>query len=146
MNNKYLKAFEFRWSDVDANQHVMHSKYYEAAAHCRMSFLKEKGITMELLKSLSVGPILFREECSFRRELYGGEIVQVSFELLKAKRDGSRFSTIHEFTKSDGTLAATLHADLAWINTEKRKLTAPPAEVIKMMEDSPKHADFIFID
>ena len=111
MKPAYTKKFEFRWSDVDANQHVMHSKYYEAAAHCRMSFLKEKGITMELLKSLSIGPILFREECLFRRELYGGEIVQVSFELLKAKRDGSRFSSIHEFTKSDGTLAATLHAD-----------------------------------
>jgi acyl-CoA thioester hydrolase len=142
----YTKKFEFRWSDVDANLHVMRSKYYEAAAHCRISFLKEKGITMELLKSLSIGPILFREECSFRRELYGGEIVQVSFELLKAKRDGSRFSSIHEFAKSDGTLAATLHADLAWIDTIKRKLTSPPAEVMKMMEYSPKHADFTFLD
>ena len=146
MKPAYTKKFEFRWSDVDANQHVMHSKYYEAAAHCRMSFLKEKGITMELLKSLSIGPILFREECLFRRELYGGEIVQVSFELLKAKRDGSRFSSIHEFIKQDGTLAATLHADLAWIDTIKRKLTSPPAEVMKMMEDSPKHADFTFLD
>jgi acyl-CoA thioester hydrolase len=142
----YTKKFEFRWSDVDANLHVMRSKYYEAAAHCRISFLKEKGITMELLKSLSIGPILFREECSFRRELYGGEIVQVSFELLKAKRDGSRLSSIHEFAKSDGTLAATLHADLAWIDTIKRKLTSPPAEVMKMMEYSPKHADFTFLD
>lgn len=146
MKPVYTKKFEFRWSDVDANQHVMHSKYYEAAAHCRMSFLKEKGITIKLLKSLSIGPILLREECSFRRELYGGEIIQVSFQLLKAKRDGSRFSSIHEFTKSDGTLAATLHADLAWIDTIKRKLTSPPAEVMKMMEDSPKHADFTFLD
>ena len=146
MNNTYIKDFEFRWSDVDANQHVMHSKYYEAAAHCRMSFLKDHGITMELLKSLSTGPILFREECIFRKELYGGEIIQVSFEFLKAKRDGSRFSAIHEFKKKDGSLSATLYADLAWMDTVKRKLTAPPSEVMKMMEDSPKHADFTYID
>ena len=146
MSTAYVKSFEFRWSDVDANQHVMHSKYYEAAAHCRMSFLKEYGITMELLSSLSTGPILFREECIFRRELYGGEIITVSFQLIKAKRDGSRFSAVHEFKKSDGTLAATLYADLAWLDTVKRKLTTPPTEVLKMMENSPKHPDFSYID
>jgi len=146
MTKPYTKDFEFRWSDVDANQHVMHSKYYEAAAHCRMSFLKEKGITMALLKEASVGPILFREECSFRREIHGGEIISVSFQITKAKKDGSRFSTIHEFKKSDGTIAATLHADLAWIDTEKRKLTTPPSIVMDMMEDAPKHTDFTFND
>jgi acyl-CoA thioester hydrolase len=146
MGSGYFKEFEFRWSDVDANQHVMHSKYYEAAAHCRMSFLNERGITMELLKSLSIGPILFREECSFRKEIYGGEIISVSFQLTKAKRDGSRFSTIHEFKKIDGSLAATLHADLAWIDTTKRKLTTPPANVMDMMEDAPKHAEFVYLD
>lgn len=146
METGYFKDFEFRWSDVDANQHVMHSKYYEAAAHCRMSFLKERGITMELLKSLSIGPILFREECSFRKEIYGGEIISVSFQLTKAKRDGSRFSTLHEFKKEDGSIAATLKADLAWIDTTRRKLTTPPPHVMSMMDDAPKHSNFEFID
>ena len=146
MSSGYSKDFEFRWSDVDANQHVMHSKYYEAAAHCRMSFLKERGITIELLKSLSIGPILFREECSFRKEIYGGEIISVSFQLTKAKRDGSRFSTLHEFKKEDGSIAATLQADLAWIDTTKRKLTTPPPHVMSMMDDAPKHSNFEFID
>jgi len=146
MESGYFKDFEFRWSDVDANQHVMHSKYYEAAAHCRMSFLKERGITMELLKSLSIGPILFREECSFRKEMYGGEIISVSFQLTKAKRDGSRFSTLHEFKKEDGSIAATLQADLAWIDTTRRKLTTPPPHVMSMMDDAPKHSNFEFID
>ena len=145
-NEPYSKDFEFRWSDVDANQHVMHSKYYEAAAHCRMTFLKEKGITMELLKSLSIGPILFREECVFRKEIHGGEIISVSFALTKAKRDGSRFSAVHEFKKADGTLAAVLNVDLAWIDTIKRKLTSPPPSVMHMIDDSPKHVDFLFLD
>ena len=48
MKHIYSIDFEFRWSDVDANQHVMHSKYYEAGAHCRMCYLKEHGITMEI--------------------------------------------------------------------------------------------------
>lgn len=146
MNSEFIKEFEFRWSDVDANQHVMHSKYYEAAAHCRMTFLKDRGITMELLKSHAIGPILFREECIFRKEIYGGETIAVSFQLTKAKKDGSRFSSIHEFKKSDGTLAAILYADLAWIDTGKRKLSTPPSYILNMMEDAPKHPDFILID
>jgi len=146
MNNTYSIDFEFRWSDVDANQHVMHSKYYEAAAHCRMSFLKEHGITMEVLREAKVGPILFREECIFRKELAGGEIVKVTFQLTKAKRDGSRFSAIHEFLKKDGTLAATLNVDLAWIDVIRRKLTSPPQKAMEMMDQSPKHTDFIYLD
>ena len=146
MNQSYSIAFEFRWSDVDANQHVMHSKYYEAGAHCRMSFLKEHGITMEVLRAAKVGPILFREECVFRKEMLGGEIVTVTFQLTKAKRDGSRFSALHEFIKKDGSIAATLNVDLAWIDVIRRKLTTPPAQAMEMMDHAPKHIDFTYLD
>mgnify|MGYP006295588803 FL=1 len=146
MNQSYSIAFEFRWSDVDANQHVMHSKYYEAGAHCRMSFLKEHGITMEVLRAAKVGPILFREECVFRKEMLGGEIVTVTFQLTKAKRDGSRFSALHEFIKNDGSIAATLNVDLAWIDVIRRKLTTPPAQAMEMMDHAPKHSEFKYLD
>ncbi|MFN5136464.1 MAG: acyl-CoA thioesterase [Chitinophagaceae bacterium] len=142
--NTYLKTFELRWSDVDANMHVMHSRYYELGAHCRMSFLYEHGITPELFKNELFGPILFREECTFRRELVAGEIVTVNFALTKARKDGSRFSVYHEIKKADGTIAAVMHADLAWIDLMKRKLTMPPVIVIAMLEDSPKSLAFVW--
>lgn len=140
---EYKKSVEMRWADVDANQHVTHSKYYELGAHCRMSFLYEHGITPELLKKELFGPILFREECTFRRELVAGEIVTVNFALTKARKDGSRFSVYHEIKKADGTLAAVIHADLVWMDLMKRKLTVPPAIVAAMIEDSPKHEGFV---
>jgi acyl-CoA thioester hydrolase len=139
----YLKTFELRWSDVDANMHVMHSKYYELGAHCRMSFLYEHGITPDLFKKELFGPILFREECVFKRELMPGEIVTVSFVLTKARKDGSRFSVVHEIIKTDGTVAAVLHADLAWLDLMKRKLTVPPAIVAAMIDDAPRHEGFV---
>ena len=142
--SSYSKTFELRWSDVDANMHVMHSKYYELGAHCRMSFLYENGITPDLFKQYLFGPILFREECTFRRELVAGEVVTVTFQLTKARKDGSRFSVRHEVKKVDGTVAAIMHADLAWMDLMKRKLTVPPAIVTAMLEDSPKSEGFVW--
>ncbi|HEX4957951.1 MAG TPA: acyl-CoA thioesterase [Lacibacter sp.] len=140
----YSKTFELRWSDVDANMHVMHSTYYELGAHCRMSFFFEHGITTELLKKELLGPILFREECIFRRELNAGEKVTVDFLLTKARRDGSRFSVMHEVKKADGTVAAIMHADLAWMDLIKRKLTVPPAIAATMIEQAPKSELFVW--
>jgi acyl-CoA thioester hydrolase len=123
----YSKTFELRWGDVDANMHVMHSKYYELGAHCRMSFLFEHGITAELLK----------------KELNAGEMVAVDFVLTKARKDGSRFSVKHEVKKTDGTVAAIMHADLAWMDLVKRKLMIPPAIVASMIEHAPKGEGFV---
>ncbi len=142
--NQYTKEFELRWSDVDANMHVMHSKYYELGAHCRMSFMFDHGITADLFRKEIFGPILFREECIFKKELNAGEKVTVNLVVTKSKKDGSRWSVMHEVKKTDGVLAAVLYADLAWLNLTIRKLTKPPAIVAKMIEDAPKHADFVF--
>jgi acyl-CoA thioester hydrolase len=143
--NTYSKTFELRWADVDANQHVMHSKYYELGAHTRMSFLIEHGYTLELMKELKIGPILFREECIFKREINAGETVTVDLQLTKCKRDGSRWSAKHEMKKADGTLAAVMHADLAWMDVMQRKLATPPTAAA-ILEQMPKADDFVYVD
>lgn len=143
--NEYIKTFELRWADIDANQHVMHSKYYELGAHTRMSFIIEHGITLELMHTLKVGPILFREECIFRKEILAGEVVVVNVLLTKSRRDGSRWSVKHEIKKADGSVAAVMHADLAWMDILARKLTVP-AEAKKLVEAFPKAHDFEYTD
>lgn len=143
--NEYSKTFELRWADIDANQHVMHSKYYELGAHTRMSFIIEQGMTLELMNTLKVGPILFREECIFRKEILAGEVVVVNVLLTKSRKDGSRWSVKHEIKKEDGSVAAIMHADLAWMDTLARKLTVP-AEAKNLVELFPKAHDFEYTD
>lgn len=143
---EYTKEFELRWSDVDANLHVMHSKYYELGAHCRMSFMFDHGITADLFRKEMFGPILFREECIFKKELNAGEKVTVNLVVTKSKKDGSRWSVMHEVLKAGGVVAAIMHADLAWLDLTTRKLAKPPAVVAQMMEDAPKHTDFVFTE
>lgn len=144
--NIFTKTFELRWADVDANQHVMHSKYYELGAHCRMSFLILHGLTVDMMNEHKIGPILFREECIFRRELNAGELVTVNMLLTKCRADASRWSVRHELKKEDGTVAAVIHADLAWMDLTNRKLTIPPPMATAIIENLYKAEDFVLSD
>ncbi|HMP86349.1 MAG TPA: acyl-CoA thioesterase [Lacibacter sp.] len=138
----YVKSFELRWGDVDANQHVMHSKYYELGAHCRMSYLLDAGLSIPVMLEHNVSPILFRESCTFRRELMAGEKGEGNLLLIRCRGDASRWSVRHEIHKSDGTLSAIIEADLAWMNPVTRKLVVPPPVISAVVESIPRSDDF----
>ena len=59
---------QIRWADLDPNFHVLHSKYYDFGAFCRMSFFNEHGITTALMIENNIGPVIFREECFLKME------------------------------------------------------------------------------
>jgi acyl-CoA thioester hydrolase len=117
---------EIRWADIDPNFHVLHSKYYDYCANARMQVLAERGITMAVIQQVHIGPILFREECVFKRELKFGDTVEIKLKLLKATADFSRWSFVNEIWKNGDTLAAVVTVDGAWMDTAQRKLAVPP--------------------
>lgn len=146
MMNPYLKKLELRWSDLDPNYHLRHSVYYDFAAQIRTSFLEEHGLTIKRMQELRLGPVLFREEGVFRREVRFGDEVSIDMELLKLKKDYSRFSFRHEFRKHDGTLCAVINVDGAWMDTAARKLCAPPELGKEMIDAIPKAEGFEWED
>jgi acyl-CoA thioester hydrolase len=75
-----------RWSDIDPNFHVLHSRYYDYCTNARIQVLAENGITMQAIQSEKVGLILFREECVFKKELNFGDEIEIRIKLLKATR------------------------------------------------------------
>lgn len=91
------------------------------------------------------GPVLFREEAVFRREVRPGDQIFINLLVTKMRRDFSRFSFRHEITKADGALCAVMNIDGAWIDTKLRKLTLPPTKVRDVFETLPKSADFEWI-
>ena len=138
----YKKNVEVRWADLDPNFHMLHSKYYDLAAYVRTCFIIDAGILPGVLKQLDLGPILFREECVFRKEILFGDKVEIDLELVKAKRDASRWTFRHHVRKNEGELAAVITVDGAWIDTSKRKLTAPPENIATMFLDIHKAEEF----
>ena len=140
--HQYSKKLEIRWADLDPNFHVLHSKYYDFGAYCRMAFLTEHGITPAVMIENNIGPIIFREECIFKREIKFGDQLEVFLKLSKSNEDSSRWSMVHELWINENTLAAFITVDGAWLDTRLRKLAIPP-DIFKIgFRQIPKTDDF----
>lgn len=142
----YIKPVEVRWSDLDPNFHVRHSVYYDWGAYSRINYLNEKGLTPAVMTQLQFGPILFREECVFRKEIRFGDPLTIDLQLLRSREDFSRWSIRHQLFKDGDTLAAVLTVDGAWLDTARRKLATPPELVQKVFIDMARSADFEWIN
>jgi acyl-CoA thioester hydrolase len=142
----YSQTIQIRWADIDANRHLRHSVYYDYGAAIRLNVLSERGLTIKKLEELLIGPILFREEAIFRREIVFEDVITVNVALYKVTHDFGRWSLRHHFTKADGTLAAILNIDGAWIDLKKRKLAVPNEFIRKIFENFPRSEDFQLIE
>jgi acyl-CoA thioester hydrolase len=111
----------------------------------RVKILEEIGLTMKVMTDLSMGPILFREEAKFLREVGMQDTITITCRLIKARKDGSRWSFEHEIFKRDGMKSAIITVDGAWIDINKRKLTAPPIEIAETFLSMPKSEDFEWV-
>jgi acyl-CoA thioester hydrolase len=138
----YRKKVEVRWSDLDPNYHLRHSVYYDWGAYVRLRFLNEHGLTPAVMHQYHFGPVLFREECVFKREILFGDTVEINLRLTKSRRDFSRLSIAHEIFKNHETLSAIITVDVAWIDTKLRKLAVPPAFTHGTFEAIPKSIPF----
>jgi acyl-CoA thioester hydrolase len=141
----YSIPVQIRWADIDQNRHLRHSVYYDYGAMMRMNVLYSNGLTTQKLEELKVGPILFREEAIFKREIKLEDHITISVELLKSTEDYARWSLRHHFIKEDNTLAAILTIDGAWMDLEKRKLTVPDNFVREVFAKFPKSPEFEWV-
>ena len=133
---------QIRWADLDPNFHVLHSKYYDFGAFCRMVYLTENGISTALLTENNIGPILLKEDCTFRRELKFEDKVSINLKISWYSKNGARWWMQHQIFKNDDILSATINIEGAWMDTQLRKLTAPPEPVISLFENTQKTVDF----
>lgn len=142
----FIQEVQIRWSDLDPNIHLRHSVYYDWGAFCRIAFLTNRGLSTEVMNQLQIGPILFREECIFRREIRLGDTVTINLKLLKAKRDFARWSIVHEIVKNGDTTSAVLTVEGAWLDIARRKLSTPPPKVNEVFSLMDKADDFTWLD
>jgi acyl-CoA thioester hydrolase len=98
------------------------------------------------MQRLQIGPILFREECVFRREIRLEDKVTINLQVLKAKRDYSRWTIQHTVIKNADIVSAILTVDGAWLDTAKRKLATPPKEVFETFAQMPASENFQWLD
>lgn len=131
-----------RWADFDANIHMRHTAYNDYAAETRMRLFGKYGITIHDFTKEQVGPILFEENTSFRKEIYLGEDISVNLKLIGLSKKGERWKIQHEIFNKEGKLSAVITVYGAWLDLAERKLTTPPEKFQQIFNTVEKCENF----
>tara|TARA_R110002124_G_scaffold66205_1_gene180579 strand:+ start:2144 stop:2605 length:462 start_codon:yes stop_codon:yes gene_type:complete len=135
-------TFKTKWADFDANRHMRHTAYNDYAAEVRVRYFKEHGMSIEDLAKENLGPILFKEETNFYKEIHIGEDITVNLALNALSSKLERWKLQHQIFNKAGKLAAQINVYGAWIDLEKRKLSAPSAKFKNLFSSLNKTDDF----
>ncbi|QNK61029.1 thioesterase family protein [Pedobacter sp. PAMC26386] len=125
----FQKQVSIRWSDLDPNYHLRHSSFYDLAAQSRLEILGELGLTLSVMEEQHFGPVIFKESCTFLREIKFGDVININIKVEKMSPDGSKWSILQEFTDTENKIRANLTVDGSWIDTKLRKLARPVPQV-----------------
>lgn len=98
------------------------------------------------MREHNFGPVIFREECIFKKEIRPEDKISINLTLAKATRDYARWTMQHHIFKNNEIVAAIITLDGAWIDISQRKLTIPPIEVHKGFEQMPQAEHFAWTD
>jgi acyl-CoA thioester hydrolase len=134
------------WSQIDPNLHLRHSAYADIAATARLELLKSGGVSLDLLAKDKFGPILFKEELVYYKEVRDVQELTIKTYLAKIERAFSKWSIISEIYCEDGELSCIVSVDGAWIDLSIRKIASLPEKYRATFMEIPKTKDFILID
>lgn len=138
----YVKEFEVRWSDVDANRHLANSAYINFMSHTRMSYLLELGFDQRMMAKHQIGPVVFYEHMYYFKEVFPGKPVQVSLEVMGTSEDGKFFEFHHNFYDAKGRNVAHCEMMGAWMSLETRKLIGLPRDLLQVFNSAEKPKSF----
>ena len=138
----YLKEFQIRWNDLDANRHLANSAYVNYMSHTRMSRLIELGFDHKLMAKHQIGPVVFYEHIYYFKEVLPGPPVKVSLEVKGLSEDGMFFEFHHNFFDYKGRNIARCEMMGGWISLATRKLTSLSPDLLEKFNRAEKSADF----
>ena len=140
----FIKEFEIRWSDVDANRHLANSAYINYMTHTRMAFLWGLGLNQKILQQQQIGPVVFYEHMYYFKEVFPGKPIRVSLEVAGLSKDGKFFEFRHNFYDMNGINVAYCEMMGAWMSLSTRKLIDLPEELLRLW-DTVKKPDYFRI-
>lgn len=142
-DHAHEERFVVRWSDLDANRHLRNTVFSEYATHTRFRMLESHGFSQQQFEELRFGPVMFKEEVRYRREVHFGEEVLVNVLIDGLSPDGSHWKVRQEVFRVRGMKqAAVLTIDGAWIHLDTRKLVAPPQEILEIFGSLRRTSEF----
>jgi acyl-CoA thioester hydrolase len=80
-----------------------------------------------------LGPVIFREELRYYREVNMLETVELHTAVQTLSEDGRKFTLSTEFRSPENELLARVEVDGAWLNLTTRRVTALPPEALSRL-------------
>jgi len=142
MTEPFSASFQVGWSQIDFNQHMRNSAFLDLCVDTRVLFFETRGFPAVEFERLQIGPVIFREELDYLRELRLMERVTVTLALSGLSADGRRFQLRSELFAADGQLAGRVNTSGAWFNLVTRKVIVPPEALSAILSASPRTDDF----
>ncbi len=142
MSESYTKTFEVRWADLDPNAHMRHSAYADYGAQARVGFLSEHGFGLGQFMKLRLGPVLFREDLKYLREIRPNETIRVTCEATGMSPNRKHWRIRHRIFRQDGELSCIIDCQGAWLDLVARKVIPAPPELEAAMQAMPKAEDY----
>lgn len=139
--NPFSLNLTIRWADLDPNGHVRHSVYYDLGAQIRIAALESAGFGLKWMARNLIGPVIFREQATFLRELSSTDEIGIDVQLAGLSDDGRKWRFVHHIRSGD-QLCAVLDLDGAWLDLKNRKITVPPDELRRAFERLPRAETF----
>lgn len=138
----YLKEFEVRWNDLDANRHLANSSYINFMSHTRLSYFMENGFSQRDMIKHHIGPVVFYEHMFYFKEIFPNELIRVSLQLKGISEGGMYFEFQQNFYNADGKNMARCNMMGGWIDLETRKLRDVPESLFSALKSLDKTDDF----
>lgn len=141
----FLKEFEIRWNDIDANKHLGNSTYVEYMSDTRMTFLTSHGLSLDVINDLGLGPIVFYEHVHYFKEIGLEDKIKVSLEVTGISKDGRFIKIEHNFYNEEGKNLAYAEMLFSWMNLKTRKLGKVPDFLLQKVTNFPRSKNFKYL-
>ena len=142
MSEIFKREFKARWGDMDFNGHMSNTAYLDLAGDVRMMYFEENGFPMKRFEELHMGPVVFKDEIEYFKEIRLMENIEVHHLIAGYSEDGSKFRIRNIFYRSDGKKAASITSTGGWLDLKARKLVLPPQKLFNAFKQLVKADDF----
>ena len=146
MSQSFTASFHARWGEMDFNGHMKNTAYLDTAANVRMMYFAARGFPMSEFGKLAVGPVIFRDDIEYYRELRMLDPYTVDIALAGLSKDRIRFRLRNAFYRDDGKKIAQVTSVGGRLDLSARKLIAPPEALAQLLTTLHKTDDFDELD
>jgi acyl-CoA thioester hydrolase len=126
MSDVFSVRVKVRGYELDTQGHLNWAEYLHYAEHARWECLAAAGITQDELIASGFGPVVLDLQVRFRRELRGGDEVDVTCAFVF--NSSRTYDIRQELRRSDGKVCASLTSMCGLLDLRERKLTTDPGK------------------